>query len=371
MRGAERPAKVRWSHPFLPPLKALSDDAAWETFVDIADDSHTGKDMDELLRLTDNMPLAVHLIAHLVDYEGCSNVLARWENERTALLSNGFDKNSSLDASIGVSLSSPRITPEAKELLSLLSILPDGLSDVELCQSNLPIRNILACKGTLLCTSLAYMDDAKRLKSLAPIREYIQSVQPPNFELIRPIRTHFQLLLRVYQKYRGTLEMGERTNQITSNLGNLHQVLLRGLDTANPDLTEAISCTVNLSSFRRLQGYGRTDLMDRLPTVFPRPCDHKLEAQFITEMFDSSIYSPIADAEALIDQAVSHFAKFNDPLLECEFFSPFCRAELYLMDHRKSHVLEKHRMLPVLFPTGPDGRARILGQGLCLIHIRR
>ncbi|KAJ7333994.1 hypothetical protein DFH08DRAFT_1083482 [Mycena albidolilacea] len=47
---------------------------------------------------SDNLPLAVNLIAHLVDYEGCSNVLARWELEKTFILSGGYDWKSSLDA---------------------------------------------------------------------------------------------------------------------------------------------------------------------------------------------------------------------------------------------------------------------------------
>ncbi|KAJ6556232.1 P-loop containing nucleoside triphosphate hydrolase protein [Mycena capillaripes] len=67
MRGAKRPAKVPWSHPFLPPLKPLSDEAARQTFIDIAEDTHNNQEIDELLRLTDNMPLAVDLVAHLVD----------------------------------------------------------------------------------------------------------------------------------------------------------------------------------------------------------------------------------------------------------------------------------------------------------------
>jgi hypothetical protein len=79
MRGAERPAKVRWTRPFLMPLDRLTDDAARLTFIDIADEFHDSKEINQLLRLTDNLPLAVELIAHLVDYEGSSNVLARWE----------------------------------------------------------------------------------------------------------------------------------------------------------------------------------------------------------------------------------------------------------------------------------------------------
>ncbi|KAJ7766963.1 hypothetical protein DFH07DRAFT_769636 [Mycena maculata] len=82
-----------------------------------------------------------------------------------------FDTQSNLNTSIRVSLSSPRFTsmPGAKDLLSLLSILPDGLSDMELLQSNLPIKDVLACKAVLLGTSLAFIDDKTRLKSLVPI----------------------------------------------------------------------------------------------------------------------------------------------------------------------------------------------------------
>ncbi|KAJ7843382.1 P-loop containing nucleoside triphosphate hydrolase protein [Mycena leptocephala] len=224
MRGAERPAKVAWSRPFLPPLNPLSEDAARQIFTDIADDSHDNEDMKRLLRLTDNMPLAVDLIAHLVDYEGCSEVLARWETEKTSLLSSGYDRRSSLDASIALSLSSPRAKslPGAVDLLGLLSILPDGISDSELCQSNLPVQDVLRCKATLLRVSLAYSDDKGRLKSLVPVREHMRQFHPPALTIIQPFRRHLHLLLDLYQKYRGAVQIAGTLKQITSNLGNLH-----------------------------------------------------------------------------------------------------------------------------------------------------
>ncbi|KAJ7724591.1 P-loop containing nucleoside triphosphate hydrolase protein, partial [Mycena olivaceomarginata] len=86
MRGAERPAKVCWTHPFLSPLQPLSNYAAQQTFMDITDNAYTVEDINQLLQITDNMPLAVDLIAHLVDYEGLNNVLTRWETEKTSLL---------------------------------------------------------------------------------------------------------------------------------------------------------------------------------------------------------------------------------------------------------------------------------------------
>ncbi|KAJ7467784.1 P-loop containing nucleoside triphosphate hydrolase protein, partial [Mycena galericulata] len=227
MRGAERPAKVRWTRPFLPPLEPLSAEAAWEMFIDIADDIHDTKEIDQLLHLTDHMPLAVDLIAHLVDAEGCSDVLTRWETEKTSMLSVGHDHRSNLDASIRISLSSPRLTSVAgaKDLLSLLAILPDGVSDVELLQSNFPIPNIRACKAALLQTSLAFSDGNKRLKSLVPIREYMQYLYPPELSLVQPLQKHFHALLGLEGKYRGSCQAINTVNQITQNLGNMHQVL--------------------------------------------------------------------------------------------------------------------------------------------------
>ncbi|KAJ7094804.1 hypothetical protein C8R44DRAFT_951432 [Mycena epipterygia] len=185
---AKRPAKVRWTRPFLQPLDPLSDDAARQTFVAIAEDFHNSKDITKLLSLTDNMPLAVDLIAHLVDHEGCDNVLAHWETQKTSLLSSGHDRKSNLDISITVSLSSPRLTSGAKDLLSLLSILPDGLSEAQLIQTNLPIDNVLECKSILLRTSLAYEDGRKRLKSLVPIREHMQQFYPAPPPLIHQVQ---------------------------------------------------------------------------------------------------------------------------------------------------------------------------------------
>ncbi|KAJ7622069.1 P-loop containing nucleoside triphosphate hydrolase protein, partial [Roridomyces roridus] len=200
MRGTERPAKLRWSRPFLPPLQPLSATAAQEMFADIADDNHDASDVQKLLALTDNLPLAIDLIAHLVDTDTgtCASVLTRWESEKTTFLSQGYDKRSNLDISISTSLSSPRILshPAAKDLLRLLSILPNGLAEDDLLQCNFPIPDILTCKTILLRTSLAFVDhtDGKRLNCLVPIREYMQRFDPVSPRLMKPLRQHFHSL---------------------------------------------------------------------------------------------------------------------------------------------------------------------------------
>lgn len=320
MRGAERPAKVHWTHPFLPPLQPLSNDAARQIFVDIADDFHNNEDINQILSFTDNLPLAVDLIAHLVDMEGCANVLTRWEMEKTALLSEGYDRRSNLDTSIAISLSSPRIrsSPSAKDLLSLLSILPDGLSDVELLQASLPIRDPLGCKAALLGTALAYNDDKRRLKSLVPIREHIQHFYPPTANLVRPLRTHFYLLLQMDSHSSRGSQLAGVVRQVTSNLGNLHTILQQGLQSDHPDITETIRCTIALNRFNITTGRGRPGLMDQISTVFPQPRDHRLELEYLSETLTSLFVYDIGDPEVLISQAMFHLNYFNDPVLEGE-----------------------------------------------------
>ncbi|KAJ7192932.1 hypothetical protein GGX14DRAFT_405990 [Mycena pura] len=164
MRGAERPAQVRWTRPFLPPLQPLTQDAARMLFMDIADDRHDVNEIDQALLLTDNMPLAIDLVANLVDSYGYSTILSQWETQKTVLCSEGLDRRSNLDLSISLSLSSPRFTsvPYAKELLS-----------------------------------------QKRLKVLFPIREHIQKYHGPTIEIVDPLFHGYQKPLNLDTIYCG------------------------------------------------------------------------------------------------------------------------------------------------------------------------
>ncbi|KAJ7248007.1 P-loop containing nucleoside triphosphate hydrolase protein, partial [Mycena rebaudengoi] len=195
LRGAERPSKVKWTRPFLVPLEPLSNVAARQTFNAVADDGHDDAKIKELLELTGNLPLAVSLIASVAGSEGCAQALSRWKSESTQMLSDGYDQRSSLDISIMLSYTSSRMTPGAQELLSILSMLPNGLTDVDLVQANLPIIDILACKATLIRTSLAFVDRVQHLKVLVPIREHILHTHPPANSLKLKLREHFHQIL--------------------------------------------------------------------------------------------------------------------------------------------------------------------------------
>ncbi|KAJ7447013.1 hypothetical protein FB451DRAFT_1536773 [Mycena latifolia] len=345
MRGAERPTKVQWTRPFLAPLKPLSDLAARDTFFAIAEDVHDSKDVDEVLSLTDNMPLAVDLIAHAVDLEGsCSAVLARWKSEKTSLLSAGNDRKSNLDTSITISLSSSRMSTGAKGLLSLLSILPDGLSDVELVQSKLSMNDIMTCKATLLATSLAFTDDKRRLKSLVPIREHIQCFYPPSPHLIHPLQKYFHQLLDLYQQYPRTQQGAGRVKHLALNARNICELLLRGLKQDNPNLAGTIDCTLSLKvvTWNVDPGYYHliAMLMDRTEAVLPGNCNEKFKAELILWKFESSSPCLSTDADLLITQAIAHFHNFNDPALECRFYIEV--GHYYFLAEQKTSVALKY-----------------------------
>jgi hypothetical protein len=146
MRGAERPKKVKWSRPFLAPLEPLSTSASREIFCEIAERPDTGEEVafDALLELSGSLPLAVSLMASIAAFEGYSGTLHRWQAENTALLSDGNDKRSNLEKSILLSLGSPRIvtSPHAKDLLSLLSLLPDGIRAEDIIAGEVPLRDV-------------------------------------------------------------------------------------------------------------------------------------------------------------------------------------------------------------------------------------
>jgi hypothetical protein len=265
------------------------------------------------------MPLAISLLAHLADTEGCSNVLSHWDKEKTTVISEGFDKRSNLDMSISLSLSSPRIQsiPHSQELLSLLAMLPDGLTDVDLIQSKLPLENILKCKTALKSTALAYSDEHNRLKVLMPIREYLQQHQPPGNHLVQSISKYFQEMLNFYMDYEGTQSSSSTILRIRSNLTNIQNVLQWGLKQKQPTLSNSIYCLCHLSRFSQLNMQMWTPFMGQIQDLLPQLNDHRLKAYILIESIPQWRNYSISNPEALASQVVELFKDFDDPDLKC------------------------------------------------------
>ncbi|KAF7354190.1 NB-ARC domain-containing protein [Mycena venus] len=229
MRGAQRPGKVKWTRPFLHPLKPLHPSASAEIFYDISDPPSMAElsDFEEIMSMTGHLPLAVSLMASVASSEGYSGTLMRWKAGDTSLVSIGNDRGSNLDRSIQISLSSPRMMsrPTALHLLSVLAVLPDGLSDAELAVGVVPIPSPLECKSILLSTSLAYIDRDGRIKALSPIRDYVQRVYPPKKALLDSLGTYWQDLLKLWDTHI-QLSNKDLASQLTANIGNINNLIL-------------------------------------------------------------------------------------------------------------------------------------------------
>ncbi|KAJ7597909.1 P-loop containing nucleoside triphosphate hydrolase protein [Mycena floridula] len=263
MRGAERPGQVKWTRPFMRPLEPLSYDAARETFLEISDVSESDPHLDELLALTDNLPLAVALMAGVAESETCDVVLKRWKSENTLLLSDGFDKRSNLEKSIGLSLHCPRMLalPHARDLLSILAFLPDGVSDSELQEIALPSIQIGPCRTTLCRTSLAYINHDGRLRVLAPIREYVLSTLPPLPTHLNSLRRYIFGLINLLDGYQRTPGIARK---LISSIGNISFTIQQILEQNDTEVKDAVMAVIKLSRLYSISKLGSFDLLKSL-----------------------------------------------------------------------------------------------------------
>jgi hypothetical protein len=312
MRGAERPAKVKWTHPFLPPLQPLSGSAALEAFIEVADNRHEEEKVKQLLEYTGHMPLAVSLMASVADHEGCDKALYRWETESTHMLSDGYDKRSSLDISIMLSFTSSRMTTAAQDLLSILSMLPDGFTDADLLQAELPITDILAGKTTLLRTALAFVDKEQRIQVLAPIREHILHAHPPTNALKFKLRKHFHDLLSLWNQHQD-LNAAKMVVQLSMNVGNITSVLQDSCATECPDGIQNYQSILNLNSFCRRTLGTYPPLLLKISEQDSFWKDNPMLGEYLIQIVEASADMPVADAEAKIMLGDQYF-EFKDTL---------------------------------------------------------
>jgi hypothetical protein len=64
-------------------------------------------------------------------------------------------------------------------------------------------------------------------------------------------------------------------------------------------------------------GQGNLSLIQQIHNVLPCPCDHHLEAYFITACLHLGGSYLISNVEILACEALEHFKEFDDPDLKC------------------------------------------------------
>jgi tetratricopeptide (TPR) repeat protein len=128
MRGAERPAQTQWTQPFLKPMETLGPDSAKEIWQAIA--GNYDEFSEKLVEAVDYVPLAIELLSHLSQVTPSELLWEEWNSKQIKAIQTGQEHRlSNLEYSIQLSVNSGRMkaNPASKNLLGVISMLPDGL----------------------------------------------------------------------------------------------------------------------------------------------------------------------------------------------------------------------------------------------------
>ncbi|KAJ7779595.1 hypothetical protein B0H16DRAFT_1829544 [Mycena metata] len=307
MRGAERPSRVQWIRPFLPPITPLAQDAARKMFIDIADDKHSPEEVDQPIWWMQKAAWRYYLAGRQRKLHSSLKAMTK-----ESIWNYQSHSHSQVPGS-------PLCPTHRICWPCCLSMLPDGLSDVELKQANFPITDIFGCKAALLRTALAYTDEQRRLKVLVPIREYMARLFPPTDRMIQPMFKHFHELLRSYTVALGTSSGVFPIDRITSNYTNIQNILQNCLQRKHPSIVDVAYCACDFNEFSQHISRGVTSLLEDISNVLSSSEDHRLKAYIITELIRSLPHHLVSHLEALIVEALNHFNYFDDPDLEARF----------------------------------------------------
>ncbi|WP_437563637.1 tetratricopeptide repeat protein [Sorangium sp. So ce542] len=314
VRGAGRPGRVAWSASL--ELLPLGPAEAEAVFCSIAGEEHRGKRaLSELLALQEGVPLAIALLAHAAQGNDLVNLKAEWEARRTAVLEReggARDRLRSWRASLELSIGSRRMTAEARRLLGVLGVLPDGIAQRDLA-AILPDAGPAAAR-VLAQLRLVYFEGG-RMKMLSPVREYVKAAYPPAAEDLGRTMEHYGELARTLGPVPGSLGGTEATSRLAPETANLDAVIRRGLEEAAAG--RWIDAAAALTRFARFSGHAAPMPLSRALEVAQRAVDKRREALCTENLGDIALArSQHDEARARYQGALSLYRQVGDVLGE-------------------------------------------------------
>jgi hypothetical protein len=235
------------------------------------------------------------------------------------------------------------MTSGAQDLLSVLSMLPDGLSEHDLIQMRLPIPQILACKSTLIRTSLAFIDKDHQLKVLVPIREHVLSVYPPTNALKIKLCQYFHELLNLWNQFQYVNPTDtDIVAQILRNLGNFNSVFLHTLMMQGCEDAQNVKSILLLNRFYVCIEFTCSPLFPILAERMMEGEKSPMFGDYLVESFRSAGQAPVIDAERQIMLGNEYF-KFKDSIEQGEAFFP--SPALALIYHQPNGILHWEHIL--------------------------
>ncbi|KAH8806920.1 hypothetical protein DL96DRAFT_1763987 [Flagelloscypha sp. PMI_526] len=229
MRGTQAPNNsFPWNSTILSGLNIDDSMVMYEKLSNIPADASA---RDLLLQLSGS-PLAIKLFSRMV-HEGDtpSQLLSSWNEHGTkALEIGGKHRLSSLERSIHLSVFSPRIDDTGRLVLSLIALMPDGLSTSEIWfkgfESVIPDKTLLqptlrALRRTAL---LHELEKSSRWQMLPPIRQFC--LQFIDFTA-PPVRSLVELYIATVSEHNDYSSSASQ-DSILPEMGNIRGLLLYG-----------------------------------------------------------------------------------------------------------------------------------------------
>jgi tetratricopeptide (TPR) repeat protein len=309
VRGMQRPQGVAWREPIgIPPLDLP---AARQALLAIAGERfRTDPRLDELINAVDRVPLAISLLAYQAEGQpDLAGIWGRWQSERTKMLqrSGGGTRLTNLELSLEMSVNGPRMNDAARQLLSLLGVLPDGIAWQDL-DTLLPAQGSRAA-GDLRRVGLAVDEEAaRRLRVLAPVREFVHARYVPGDALFSHAIEHYLALAAEEGNKVGADGGAESIVRIAPEFNNLEAMVLAGLSRIG--LGKCIDAARGLGELIRFTGLGAPYVLERAAALARSTKDAQNEANCIKSLGNIALArSDHDEARRRYDEAIPLYRK--------------------------------------------------------------
>jgi tetratricopeptide (TPR) repeat protein len=373
MRGNLPPAHdaIQWSQ-IVP--KPLSLSAATELFLAVNPNTQKDeyRDLDQLLRLLDGLPLAIRLLAWQKQLSTCKSLLRRWQYEKTSLLqknSQHLTHLSSLDISVSMSVKSYIMTStaEAIQLLMLICHLPHGIKGgaEQLVEMNLGFKNIDRALAAILSAALAEQSADQEIRVLSPIRQYMLSYHNLSEHYISALYQYYICLASKYAKKKiGDDGFHDAMRILLPEMENIVYLFIQDLQLEERSRPGVALAAFNISRFQ-LQTIPSGEILDIMLKHWPK---YSLNIQYGDGLLlQSRIYcqcNQYKQAQEKLEQAHVAFVEIGSRLGAAQ--STRSLGDIHRMYYRYNQAREKLDQAHIAFAeigdrSGAAGCMRSLG----------
>jgi tetratricopeptide (TPR) repeat protein len=354
IRGHERPRGVPWRISL--EAERLSESVARELFVTVSGKSKFAEDgyLARLLEVLDGVALAITLMARYAEvFDSLEPVWAAWNRKRTAMLADGDTHSRETDIAVSYELSIGALSPEGRRLLSVLAMLPNGVARIDLDQvftdPEEPARELLA-------RALVF-DEANRLRMLAPLREYVMAMHPPDASDAQPAVDHYLGLAQQGQKL-GYAGGADAVARLAQEVANVEGMLDRSAATM---LKESATAAVGWAELMRFTGLGSISPIEQVAKRAFEAGMTKEAARCIQSLGDIALArSDHETARKRYEEALPLFQKNGDLLGQANCILALGHIALARSDHETAR--KRYEEALPLFQKDGD----LLGQANCI-----